>query len=294
MEGDRNSEDTITDLDAIVKSWAKEKWENALKISDRLERYKGKDMIIVPHFDKTIIEKQGETIFTQITNQPEEAGKSIPNKMSQCVFESTFNNYTGESQKHAFKCERSTLITEDITITTGFKKGGTTASFQVGIPKILNTKIGGQLAKDKSSVNSTKTSKARTLTWSTDSQIPVPAQNQVTAVMEILEEEYKGNFEAKVHVSGLMEVEIIDPDSWEKAYIARGDLVEIINLSNKRKPGDLKFINGQSVWTVKGKCDYRYGAKQIINTSCSAIGKEKCDDINKKSEKKGENSTSQQ
>ncbi|OWF41677.1 uncharacterized protein LOC110462091 [Mizuhopecten yessoensis] len=270
------STDTIVNLDAIVEKWAREEYEKDAKSIRDLKKYlKDLEMLTkVPRRSNITFKKQGETKFTKGEKEDAQEGdNNIPNAVNKIVFKSTYNNNTGYDQNHAFKTERTITVNEKTAMTNGFKMG-MNFGIQLGVPRVANTTL--HINPEVSLSNSTETSKTHTLTWTSDSTLPVPKRHRVIAEVVVKEEEYTGLFESCIAINGLMEVDFIDPKSNSIIHTVRDDIARIINKCQPLAIREDVKLSGDTtvIWTVRGTCHFQYDIKQTINTRCEELPKE--------------------
>ncbi|XP_033751432.1 uncharacterized protein LOC117335503 [Pecten maximus] len=273
--------DAIMDLDGIVENWARKELEKDAKSVKALKkRVNNYDNLIYARRDGNItFERQGDTEYRQTQNKLED---KMPN---QTVMKSTFKNYTGCQQIHAFKCERSTQVVEKLIMTNGFKMGAN-IGIQLGVPKVANVTFG--FNPELSFGNNAENNQMHSLTWNSDSNVHVPPHEEVIAEFKVTERKFIGTFESKIMISGLMEVDIKDPDSNEIIHTVRENMAKIIELwlastkgrgseGQQRNTGyDIELSNGDTtaIWTVRGTCYFRYGVEQTIDTRSKPLTEE--------------------
>lgn len=257
------SSDSIYDLDTVVKTWAWKVFGQDRKHSSSLKGYKRDDVTINLQWDGvTFTALDDDTIFTK-TKQ-----LGVPDQ--KVVFKSTFNNNTDVVQQHALKTERTTVVSQRMCVTKGFKCGAN-FGLKIGVPKdVAMVSAGANMELTLGS--SMETSTSHSLTWSSDGTINVPGKSRVTAQMEVKEEEYECNFETRVKIEGRMVAKLKLPKEDDKTiFIAKEDIAQIIKQQVSHNDVSIQDNDRTAIWTITGTCYFRYGIEQIINTRAEPI-----------------------
>lgn len=224
----------------------------------------------LPAIDSEIKWKSGKVKYNinrkyfHVTNEKishDDVQAAKVNRTNTILFRSTYRNTTNKPMNYSIDQSRRTVTEVSCTIQKGIRYGG---SFELEIqpPSIASLKLGlnNEVQIDKSS----QESRQEEMSWTFQTNVPVPAQKAVTAELSVLEEHREGKFTIKSYFSGKILVD------WE--YKKKSGQVEITDLHDlcigterKRNLGfDKEGPTGKIYYETHGVCNCHYGLEQDV------------------------------
>lgn len=243
----------LIDLEEIAKTWA---WTAFMKTRSKdLSKLKYDDVRLEVNWSRVRFVSDGE-------EYSDKKMEDIPT--AQIVFQSTFiNNCAETEQEHSFQTERTTSCVSTTNITKGFTKGFN-VELKLGLPEEVAGITAG-FGRETNMETGFEDTQEKSLTWSVNSTIKVPAKTRTTAIMEVKEKEFCANYAMKVKVRGIVLVSITNIRD-NNAFIqsVEGDFSEL--MKDEAKKGAKGFVveNRTVTWDIEGNCKFRFGIEQSI------------------------------
>lgn len=258
------------DLEKVIDTWARDYFERNSPSKDRKLLKNGMVSLEIDWKRVKFVHDQAE-----YNPAPPAPGAGTPT--SNVLFNTSFTNHTGETQIYTFRTQRTTRSSCTIAVEQGYVTG-VEMNVKLSTPcEILEMNAG--FKREIALTNVEGQTVEEELTWGVDSQVQVKAGHRGEAKLVILEEEYKGGFEVKTHISGVARViftNLKNNNSFMKA-IERPvvDIVKEAVIEGWVQPSEAFAIDGPNnsvLSRTKGKCHFRFGIKQIVEVDQKEIG----------------------
>ena len=212
----------------------------------------------------------------EYTPKPPKLGEGTPTRNT--LFSVSYTNKTDRTQKYHFQTERTTRSSCAVSVEQGYTKG-IEMSVKLATPcEILEVNAG--FKREMTLMNSESETIEEELSWSVDSEIEVEGKHTGEAKLIIIEEKYDGRFTIETEISGRVRIvytNIKDNNSFIKT--AESDIVKIAQeaISSKKIGAAAALsVDGTKkciVCKTQGKCNFKYGVKQIVEVDQKPINK---------------------
>ena len=237
----------IIDLEEVVETWAWDAYNKtcsgkALKLKDTRMDINWSAVSFVPE----------KPTYTTVENvQPK----------SHVIFKSVFRNDSDIEQSHSLKTERQTTATCTSSLTKGCTKGFNLGLTLAAPGDVAEASVGFE--KGFSIENAKETSDQKTLTWAAEGSLTVKPKSTLTAVLQIIEQQYKYTFSSKVAINGRVTVSIHNKKENNNFIMSvMGDITEILVADAKIPKIDTE---GKTAYIpLNGKCEFQFGIEQQL------------------------------
>src|SRR6218665_326336 len=257
------------DLENLIDRWARDYFDRNVPSKEKKLMKQGLVALEIDWKRVKFVHDEAE-----YSPAPPAPGKGTPT--NNVLFNTSFTNHTEYPQKYTFRTQRTTRSSCTIAVEQGYVTG-VEMNVKLSTPcEILELNAG--FKRETALTNAEGQTVEEELTWGVDCEVEVKAHHAGEAKLIILEEEYKGGFEVKTHISGIARViftNLKNNNSFMKA-IERPvvDIVKEAIADQWIQPSEAFSIDGNTntiLSRTKGKCHFRFGVKQVVEVDEKAI-----------------------
>ncbi|XP_014663649.1 PREDICTED: uncharacterized protein LOC106806281 isoform X2 [Priapulus caudatus] len=247
------------DVEQLILDWAWQRVESWPKSEKKLRKLASK------HISPTDINwRHFRSSQTTLWHDEQRA----PAPKSHVLFSAIFTNTTpagGDSQTHNLKTERTTRSSCTVSVTKGMTYGAE-CSVKLAPPNPIIQANAGFKAEYVMQSSNAETFEEQ-LTWSVDSEVPVPANTQTRAELVLEEDEYVGTFTQTRCLEGELHVAIRSHKDQSLLATVHGDVCDILDGVKGFRIERSDAGAGKVYFETKGKVKCRYGIRQHLKMS---------------------------
>lgn len=249
------------DLEEIVVLWARQMFEITRTNSKNLSKLVADELNFNVDWQRVNFQHSTPEFINPVI--PETPG-------SQTLFQTEFSNRTNQPQEYAFKAERTTKSTCEVTIEKGVTKGAEVA-VKIGTPcEVFEANAG--FHREITCTNMYGETVEEELCWGVDNTIRVPELTRAFASLVISEQKYDSRFVVHSTATGKVRVAVHNPkenNCWVQDIM--GNLADIVHNAN---PKSIEVKKNTIHYETVGTCNFRYGIKQHVDVSQQGLDAE--------------------
>jgi len=256
------------DLKEIIENYALELFHR--KATKKEKKLTEKDYVEVTIEWKRVIIEADPPVYDP---EPKEQGTPKAN----ILFSTSFTNKTDHSQRYSFQANRVThsscTVTIEKAVTTGVEM-----NFKLQTPCQIFEANAGFKREMTFATNNTETIDEE-LSWGVNSEVEVKGGHIGEAKLIVLEDKYEGMFQIKTRIGGTARI-IFTNKKDNNSFIKSMDapIVEIVRSYIEKKQDEkhwqseaIKIDGSRVVCTTFGKCQFKYGVKQMVEVDQKPI-----------------------